>query len=73
MSGQLKKKKKVPQPDDRNGEDNRASPSSSTPSSADVIVSLRAIIGIKERIFYKLKEHDIVLAKMCKCLESIQE
>jgi hypothetical protein len=68
MSGQLKKKK-VPQPDDPNGEDNRASPSSSILSSADV----HAITGIEERIFYKLKEHDIVLAKMCKCLESIQE
>ena len=37
------------------------------------MVSLHAITSIKERIFDKLKEHDIVLAKMCKCLESIQK
>ena len=50
ISGQLKKDK-VPQPDDPNGEDNGAGPSSSTPSSADVMASLHAITSFQERIF----------------------
>ena len=72
ISGQLKKDK-VPQPDDPNGEDNGAGPSSSTPSSTDVMASLHAISGFQERIFNKLKEYDVVLVKMSKRLESIQE
>ena len=37
------------------------------------MASLHAITSFQERIFNKLKEHDIVLAKMSKRLESIQE
>jgi hypothetical protein len=37
------------------------------------MASLHAITGFQERIFNKLKEHDVVLAKMSKRLESIQE
>jgi hypothetical protein len=72
MVGQLKKDK-VSQPNDPNGENNGAGSSSSTPSSADVMASLHAITGFQERIFNKLKEDDIVLAKMIKCLERIQK
>ena len=42
IGGQLKKDK-VPQPDDPNGEDNGAGPSSSTLSTTDVMASLHAI------------------------------
>uniref|UniRef100_A0A2N9ECM0 Uncharacterized protein n=1 Tax=Fagus sylvatica TaxID=28930 RepID=A0A2N9ECM0_FAGSY len=59
--------------DDPNGEDNGAGPSSSIPSSADVMASFHVITGFQECIFNILKEHDVVLAKMSKCLESIQE
>ena len=37
------------------------------------MVSLHAITGFQERIFNKLKEHDVLLAKMSKRLERIQE
>jgi hypothetical protein len=37
------------------------------------MASLHAITGFQERIFNKLKEHDVVLAKMSKRLERIQE
>ncbi len=45
----------------------------STPYSADAMASLHAITGFQERIFNKLKEHDVMLAKMSKRLERIQE
>lgn len=64
MSGQLKEKDKVPQPNDRNGKNSGAGPSSSTLSFTDVML---------KRIFDKLEEHDVLLEKMSRRLERIQE
>ena len=37
------------------------------------MASLHTITGLQERIFNKLKEHDVLLVKMSKRLERIQE
>ena len=37
------------------------------------MASLHTITGFQERIFNKLKEHDVLLVKMSKRLERIQE
>jgi hypothetical protein len=63
MSGQLEKKDKVPQPNDRNEENSGAGPSSSISSSTDVML---------KRIFDKLTEHDVLFEKINRRLERIQ-
>ena len=37
------------------------------------MASLHTITGFQEHIFNNLKEHDVVLVKMIKCLERIQK
>ena len=60
-------------PDEGNGKDNGAGSSSSTPKLTDVMASLQAITGSQEHILKKLKKQGVVLEKLAKRLQNIEE